>query len=316
MKYLGKQTSQLSTPEFQQISDLFSAVFNTTFTSEQLRAKYRAPSRNNSCHGLMVSDEGRITGALAIIPFDYDFFDKKAVFGCAADLMVHKNYRSDITAMKKMYDAVIGIIQNEIDFLYAVPNPNSHLYFRRILGWNEIGKLDYYALPLHVSRLSPRLKGLDIFSQSAAALLNVPVWPSPEHAIEKPIVKILTPDFINYRYPAGRYQKIEVSGRRAYYAIYHEPPVTTAYIVDVCPLSANWLSEAVRHIWRKERQNIDIILYVGAGCPGVPNLFKVPLRFEPRRLHLIGKVLNPEKIDDRIHCIKNWQFNISDLDVR
>jgi hypothetical protein len=320
MKYFAKLTSQLSALEFREISDLFTAVFSKPVSTGQLQAKYRAPSRRDSCHGLMTDDNGRIAGALAVIPFDYSCFGRKAVFGCAVDLMVDKKYRNDITAMKKMHDAAVGLIGNGIDFLYAVPNRNSYLYFLKILGWSEIGPLNYYCLPLHASKLSPKLKGLDFISRPAAALLSGVSWPSTGHAFghafERPVVKTISPDFLTYRYPAGQYAAIEKSGQCARYSVVKEGALTTAYLIDVWPLTAAWLNETVRHIWHEERRCIDLILYVGTGVPRVHNLFKVPACFEPRALHLIGKVLNPENTDDRIYQIKNWQFNLSDLDVR
>jgi hypothetical protein len=316
MKYLGKLTTQLDARELQGISDLFAAVFNKPVGVEQLLAKYRSPSRNSSYHGLMQNDDGRIAGALTVIPFDYSCFGKKAVFGCAVDLMIDKNNRNDLAAMKNMYNAVTGIIGETVDFLYAVPNRNSYLYFLKILGWKEIGKLDYYALPLRVSRLSPRLKGLDFLSQSLAAIINTVKWPAPQGAIEKPISKNRTQNFINYRCPPGRYQEIEKSGKRAWYAIVDEASTITVYIIDAWPLTAAWLSEVTNTVWRNEKKKIDLILYVGTGIPKVHNLFRVPLRFEPRSLHLIGQTLRHDNIDKRINKIENWQFNLSDLDVR
>jgi hypothetical protein len=264
----------------------------------------------------MLNDADRIAGALTVIPFEYDFFNTKAVFGCAVDLMVHKSYRKDITVMKKMYDAVTGLIGDDIDFLYAVPNPNSYQYFLKILGWHEIGKLNYYLLPLHVSKLFSKLKALDFISKSAAAILNGVKWPSTTSVFERPIAKNISPDFLIYRYPPGHYTKIETSGKSAYYTTVDEASTMTAYIIDAWPLTAGWLSEVTRNIWRNERQDIDLILYVGTAIPFVYNLFKAPIGCEPRSLHLIGKVLKPDKIDKRINQIKNWQFNLSDLDVR
>jgi hypothetical protein len=215
-----------------------------------------------------------------------------------------------------MHDAVVGLIGSSIDFLYAVPNRNSYLYFRKILGWSGIGPLNYYCLPLHASKLSPKLKNFDFVSRSAAALLSGVSWPSTGAAVERPVAKIISPDFLTYRYPAGHYAAIEKSGQCARYSVVKENQITTAYLIDAWPLTAAWLGEAVRHIWQEERRNVDLILYVGTGVPRAHNLFKVPARFEPRELHLIGTILNPESMDDRIYQIKNWQFNLSDLDVR
>jgi hypothetical protein len=315
MKYLGKVTSQLSINEFEQIKDLFTDVFDKPVSIEKLQTKYCAPLNNNSYHGLMLNDDNLIVGTLTIIPFEYNFFNAKTVFGCAVDLMVHKSYRKDITSMKKMYAAAINLIGKDIDFLYAIPNQNSYLYFKKILGWDEIGKLNYYIMPLNASKLLPRLKGLDFFSKIVAAILNGIKWPIKMAQIQRPITKIITPAFLKYRFPQY-YKTVEKSGKCAYYTIVNEASIITAYIIDLCPLTSEWLSEVTRDIWRNERQNIDLIIYIGIDIPFMPNLFKIPLRYEPRTLHFIGKVINPDKIDHRINHIKNWQFNLSDFDVR
>ena len=313
--FSGKVTSQLSTEEFEQISTLFSAVFSKHASVREFRAKYRSPHQNESYHALMKNDTGLLLGFMAIIPFTYSFFGTKAVFGNLVDLMIHPDCRKDITLMKKMYDAALGLTGNAVDFLYAIPNRNPYLYFKKILGWREIGQLHYFALPLTVSKLSPRFTGLDFVSKTAAMVLNRLPLPVKASRIEKPVTRERTPAFDAYRFPP-RYRKIERSGQYAWYIIVNEESATTAYLIDVWPLYGPWLRDVIRTIWRNERRAIDLVLYVGTEIPCVPNLFEVPPRYEPRALPFIGKVINSGNVDDRIHHISHWQFNLSDFDVR
>jgi hypothetical protein len=317
--FLGKVTSQLNPDEFEQVSRLFSAVFSKQVSTGTLRAKYRSPVNGISYHAMMTDDAGIIAGFLAIIPFEYSFFGKKVVFGNLVDLMIRSDCRKDITLMKKLYDTAIDLMGIKVDFLYAIPNPNPYLYFKKILGWSEIGTLHYFILPLHVSKLSPRLKGLDFLSESAAAVLNRFKWPVKSVCSEKPISRertpALSPAFISYRFPQ-HYKKLEKAGGCAYYIVVDEESAGTAYIIDIWPLTSAWLQEVVRTVWRNEGHGIDCVLYVGTDIPRVPNFFKVPLRYEPRALHFIGKIVSGGVVDERINNIKNWHFNLSDFDVR
>jgi hypothetical protein len=313
--FLGKATPQLNPGEFEQIGRLFSAVFNKQVSTATLRAKYRSPATGSSFHALMTDDAGAIAGFLAIIPFEYSFFGQKKVFGNLVDLMIRPDCRKDITLMKKLYDTAVDLMGNKVDFLYAIPNQNPYLYFKKILGWCEIGTLRYFILPLHVSKLSPRLKGLDFLSVSAAAALNRFTWPVKSVRREKPIFRERTPSSISYRFPQ-HYKKMEKAGSYAYYTLVDEESAVTAYIIDAWPLTSEWLQEVVQTVWRNERRGIDCVLYVGTDIPRVPNFFKVPPRYEPRTLHFVGKIMNGGTVDERISTIENWHFNLSDFDVR
>ena len=59
-----------------------------------------------------------------------------------------------------------------------------------------------------------------------------------------------------------------------------------------------------------------MILYVGKLDFKVKNLIKVPSKYEPKTVHMSGKILDDSVVDNRVFDIKNWNVNLSNYDVR
>lgn len=316
VKYLGKTTNELSDNDFSELSGLFNHVYNRNIDASFLKHKYHSPYLGFSFHGFMYSDTGNIVGALTFIPFPYQFFDKQIVAGCAADLMIHENFRKDLLSFKRMYESALEKSGNSLDFLYAVPNSNAYLYWTKFLKWRDIGKIHYFIQVLNISKIKTRFVSFNWISRFISGCLNTLILDhagrsaEPEHSI----YKLSDNDYKEYRFK-GRYIEISESDKYAYYSIVDEESAKTAYIVDLLPLSKRWMGKVVKLIYDRERSNIDIIMYIGNKLKTPVNLFKVPRKFEPRILYLIGNSLS-EKVDDRIYNLDNWLFNLSDFDVR
>ena len=45
------------------------------------------------------------------------------------------------------------------------------------------------------------------------------------------------------------------------------------------------------------------------------NIFKVPLKYEPKNIYVAGLILNDKIIDERIWLLENWNLNLSNMDV-
>jgi hypothetical protein len=92
--------------------------------------------------------------------------------------------------------------------------------------------------------------------------------------------------------------------------------VKALYIIDVLPPSPTFFGKAVRELFRRRSQSIDLMLYVDS-LPFVPwPLLRVPHSKKPRRVRMCGRLLVPGIVDDRIWHIENWNVNISNFDVR
>lgn len=316
MEYLGKTTKELSDKDFSELSILFNNVFHKNIAVSYFKNKYHSPLNGSSFHGLMYSDKDIIVGALTFIPFSYQFFDTQIVAASAVDLMIHEDYRKDFLSVKKMYNVALDKAANVIDFLYAVPNSNAYLYWTKFLKWRDIGQINYFIQVLNISIIKKKLSSFNWFSNTFSNFLNRMVldFGFKDNELKYSIYKVNDEDYYNYRFK-GRYNELSESNKKAYYSIVDEVGVRTAYIVDLLPFSAGWLRKVFKLINAREKHNIDVIIYIGNNLNSQINLFKVPRKLEPRILKLIAISLSG-KVDDRLYELKNWQFNLSNFDVR
>jgi len=316
MKYLGKSTSELSENEFSELSGLFNTVYQRDIDDSFLKHKYRSPLFGFSFHGLMYSDAGNIVGALTFIPFSYQFFDRQIVAGCAADLMIHENYRKDFLSFRHLYESAIAKSGKSLDFLYAVPNSNAYLYWTKFLRWRDMGNINYFIHVLNISKVKAGLGAFNGISRLISGCLNMMFSITGGESAEQQhsIYKLNDIGYQEYRFK-GPYSKISELNNYAFYTVVNEMDARTAYIVDLYPISKRWIGKVVKQIKMREKKNIDVIIYIGNKIKTPFNLIQVPRKLEPRVLHLIGNSLN-EKVDDRIYNLNYWQFNLSNFDVR
>lgn len=321
MIYLGKTSTELSDNDFSELTILFNHVYNRNISVSTLRYKYASPYLGYSFHGLMYSDEGKIVGALTFIPILFQFFENTIVAGSAADLMIHENFRKDLLSFKRLYESALEKAGSLFDFLYAVPNSNAYLYWTKMLKWRDLGKIHYFIQILNISGIRKELRALDPLSRliAKAANLLVKIDFAAEKAHAASIMKINNEDFKKYRfgkdYFGEKYNEISSNSNYAYYSLVTEAGARTAYIVDFFPHSRKWMGQVIKSIYCREKNNIDIILYIGNNFMTPLNMLRVPQKFEPRTLNLIGKIVS-DKIDNRIFNLDCWQFNLSDFDVR
>jgi hypothetical protein len=86
-------------------------------------------------------------------------------------------------------------------------------------------------------------------------------------------------------------------------------------VVGARPLDGAWLREVVKRVLRRFGATIDVVLYVGTEIAAPLNLRRVPEKFEPRKLTLVGRRLS-DQIDDRVYDLANWRFDLMDWDTR
>lgn len=317
LKYIAKKTNELTQTERSRICSLFEQVFEKEFSLRQFERKYDAPVGGTSYHGLTLSENGKIVGCTATIPFSFDSFGEEKVFGLVVDSMIDPAYRKSIFALKKMFDQSAELMNNDgVSFVFAVPNDNAYQYWMKVAGWKDIGNLDYFVLPIRIGAVKRRLRVLNLLSSSFAKLINLP--PVQGSVISKerfPIAKSMNNDFLEYRYDAG-YKTLKLGeGSFAYYRVYDEQGVRTAFIIDVFPLTKQNVEKTVKAVHAGEKSNIDIIVYVGNLGFRPRNLFPTPARLAPRILRLCGRKID-DALDDRVFEMDNWRYNLADLDVR
>lgn len=312
-----KRTCELSSLEKEQFCLLFARVFPRTLSLAEFTRKYLCTPLGWSHHSLMFADDILI-GAYNLIPYTYSFFGRSVLFGLSVDLMIAQEHRGGPFNLLRMATmAEKAVARDGVAFVFGFPNQNAYEFTRRVLGWTDIGKLDFYVLPWNIGAVIPQLGWSDSLSRTAVrGLLSIsrPMWqPDGDFAIQK------TADacFHQHRYD-GQHNLLHLrrDGACVYRICREDNRMRVAFLIDVTPLTPRCFTAAVRAVHGAAANHADVLLYVGrlpfrpGGC------LRVPSRWEPRQIRLCGKVLRPEIVDERVFNIVNWNVNLSNFDVR
>lgn len=316
MEFCLKRSVDLAESEKIQICDLFERVFEKPMTLESFEQKFEKNQSGFSYHGLMV-DEEKIVGCYSAIPYKYNYFGKKTVFGLSVDTMIAEACRGNPFNLKKMANLVYdGLKADGIPFVFGFPNDNVYLVRKKILKWQDIGRLDFYILPISIGAIKSKLAPLNVLSRIFAEMINTLAGPKTANDNNYNIEKINNKTYRDGRYDASYSVKILDKDSYFVYKIYDEEGVKTAFMLDVYPLCKSNLEKAVKELHNKEKNNIDLIMYIGHLDFRVKNLFRVPEKYQPKSIYMSGKILIDSMIDERVFDIKNWNVNLSNYDVR
>lgn len=322
MEYIAKKTTEFTQAEKENYCRLFKEVLGRNFTLDDFATKYDSPVSGYSYHELMV-DDGEIVGSNSIIPFHYDYYGTRTIFGLDLDTMIAKSHRGkDVMALKKMWQSAIPMMKaDRVSVVFGFPNALAHPFWIKVNKWRTIAQLRYYMLPIRVSKLAKVPAALDVFSQAGCGLLNLLATAAPgdKTPLTFPIAKVQDAAFAAYRFGGffKNYRTIELRSQGGvHYTIVDEDGTRAAYIIDVVPFSAHNLRQAVREIYRRERTAADAIIYVGH-LPFTPlNLFEVPRKYEPAPQRLSFQILDDTVADERVSHVENWYINLAAYDVR
>jgi len=317
MEFVFKKTTGLSEDEREQIRSLFLRVFEKEIPPELFERRFLYSCKGYSYHGLMLHEKA-IVGSFTAIPYRYKYFGKELVFGLSVDTMIAPEHRGGKSNLVKMAGLVYqGLVDDGIPFIYGFPNELYYNHEKRIHNTKDIGKLDYYILPVNIGAVISKAKLLNPLSRLCAkAVMGLP-GVRRAAGCGYYIEKVDNGQFRKHRYD-DTYSFIDLGGgAECVYKIYEEQKqVSTVYIIDVMPLTPVCFDEAVRRVYRLTSGDIDLIIYVGK-LPFRPRrLIKIPGAMEPQKIRMTGKILMPEVVDESVFEIENWNVNISNFDVR
>lgn len=312
-----KKTNHLSASEKAQIRRLFKDVFKRELKENTFERRFLKSCLGYSYHGLL-RHAGEIVGSFSAIPYRYRYFGKELTFALSVDTMIAQEHRGGKANLIKMAELVYkAMIDDGASLIYGFPNELYYSHEKRILGTKDIGKLDYYILPLNIGAVVQKMKLFNLLSQiGSKVIIGLP----RKHRKVKckfNIDKIDDEVFERHRYDDS-YSVIELDDKaKCIYKIYKEVHnARTLYLIDVPPMTPDSFEEAVRRVYKAEARSVDIIMYVGK-LPFKPaRLFKVPKSMEPQKIRMTGKILIPGLVDDSVFEIGNWNVNISNFDVR
>ena len=321
MIFQFKKTNEFSSQEIKEICDLFFEVFKKEKTIVEFNKQFLNTILGYSYHGLLKNDENEIVGCYTSIPVKYHYYDKELIFALSVDTMIKEEYRGNPFTLKKLSNLVYDSLKSDnVPFVFGFPNDNVYLVRQKILKWKDVGQLDYFILPINIGAIKTNFKFLNpiskLFSKILLSFIHINLIDSKK---SKNIEKVTNSEFMNYRYSllGGNYSIIDGKDNRLFdfiYKVEEYENIKTAYIIDINNLNKSRFDNAVKNIFKCEK-DIDVILYVGKLDFKPKTLFKVPKKLIPKTVYMSGKVLDSSIISDDIYDIENWNVNLSNLDV-
>lgn len=320
ISFLVKKTNELSGKEIKEINDLFNKTFQNQLTKprsiDEFIEKFSKNFLKFSFHGIMLH-ENKIIGNYHIIPYEFIYFSNKKLFGQSVDTAIHSNFRGSIFNLKKLANTVYEELKKfNIFFVYGMPNEKFYLVKKKMLGWNDIGELNYYVFPNNLKKV---LKKINFFSFIICHLLKfyIKFNFNIEYKFDAPINKI-----DNYSFEVSRYNTNYVSctnkNIKFVYRVVNKRNYDNAkfvYLIDVLPLTKKNIESSIDQILVSE-EDADIILYIGNLKKTPGNLYKIPKFLNKRPIIISGKILENSIIDNNIFDNENWNLNLSNFDFK
>ena len=314
MKIIFLYTSQLEKKHWKSYIKTFNAVFQKEYNEQNFKDKYFNNFRKDSYHGLILDGE-MVIGACTAIPYKYSYFGEEISLALFVDAFVQKDYRKNEFIL---YDAYIHVknklVEDSIPFILSVPNNIAYPFWKEIAGWNDIGILPWYIMPLKIGNILKKSKLLNISYVIIILYSFLCRLLSVFFNKKKPGNIYLAADilYLNNRFADKKYCKIR--NTPLYYCVISEENIKAAYLLGESNFSFREISKAVWDVIIKE--NVDIIIYIGKINTVQFSLIRLPKSLQPRQFYLCGKEIINVGIDDEIYSYSNWDFGFINFDVR
>lgn len=317
------RTHEIPESLWEEIASGFQEAFNLPMTAQRMKSAFcvRNPL-GYGYHAVAFSDDGELAGYNVFSPTFYHGGLKVVVGGST---FVRQKFRSnEFLFMQLVRELRKQAIADGYDIEVGVPNHNSRRFAEKILGLKYVCDLNYYLLPLRISKCLHRksLRFLDplsnLFCRLHLCLQKSFSWIA--NASEKEVKYCMQDDkeSIKSRFqgPYGHFLKGDME---AYYRISDEDGVKTAYLMDFREQGKRTRKALIQSVcYIIQTEHPDAILYVGLLRLKQCALFKVPKRFVPKTLPFTCCVLDKKKVDkyNDIYDSNNWNFSLMNFDVR
>jgi len=313
-----KRTDEFVETEWLEYIHSFNLVFKKTYSYDYFKHKYLGTSLGYSYHGILTCEDV-IVGMFTIIPRKYNYVGKEITIGLGCDAFILKEHRKDEFFLKDMADIVIAKF-NEfgITKFISIPNKSAYNYWLYYGGWKDIGELDYYIIPLNISKFIGKLSFLDCASNYTFKLTTLLSSLNPFISTEnesKLFSLVRDEKYYQDRYNSD-YTIIQIGELgRFVYRVSMEDNIRTAYIIDCYPKSTSTISFAIKEILGAENHKIDAIMFVGKIDKPPIYFLKVPNSKVPRIQHFIGLSVSNEFESD-FFKLDSWDVSLSNFDNR
>lgn len=325
MEIVIYKSYEISDDVWRKITAGFNESFDTSFTYEEMKKGFFVQNPlGYGYHAVAFSDDGDVMGYNVYSPTLYKDGLKIIVSGST---YVRKKYRKyeflflDMVSKLKQVCVDDGFVAS-----VGVPNHNSLNYALKINRSTHIADLNYFVLPLSISRIlnKNRLSYLDWLTRCCSFLLLYfsqlvsSIFDAKEKTCKYEID--ISYPYFEKRFPVGSvYKQYHNNQYQAFYRICVENSANVCYIMDFREgeqRTFKALVKTVNYILKNEK--IDAVVFVGFLRMFQTLLFKIPSKFCPKRLPLTFKILDKQyqnKYHDMLDA-KKWNFSLMNFDVR
>ena len=318
MEFIIKKTTELTKEEKESLLDCFVEVFEHERTMEEMCNQYLNTPMGYCIHALC-QDNGRVVAANTAFPSYYWVGDKKMKTFITGDTMVRNGYRDGAIYLDLVFGLVDYMKKDGYAFSFGFPNENSYAVNKKGRLTIEFGRLDTYVLPYRIGGVKPGLGWLNPMSKLFCRFWLLCGHICAKADVSKPMIHKDDETFNASRYKRmdGKYLHVKQDELEFYYKVKSHEGVRTAFLVDLIEKSEKRFHNAVNYILKKEKNNIDLIMYVGHLPKPLHNigLIKIPRKHEPKHFYMTGKVYDKTLDSKSICSIENWDVNLSDYDI-
>lgn len=317
--FVVKKTNELEIEEIKQINNLFNKSFTESLTKNRSEEEFRKKFKNNiynySFHG-MVKENSKVIGSYNVIPQEFEYLKKKKIFGLSVDTCFEKNYRGNLYNLRTIANMVyLELINDSIPFVYGQPNNKFYLVKKKVLGWKDIGKLNYYLAPVNLKKILFNSKILNLLIIKIIKLfMNIGI--KSTNTFFPNISKVSNEIFFKGRYNEI-HKKIEFNNILGFFKIVQIKKYINfkiLYLIDVIPLSKKNLT-IISNELAKKFLDIELIVYLGYFNSTPKDFLKFPQFLLKNQNLFSGKILDNSVLDNEIFNLENWNVNSSNFDT-
>lgn len=316
MGVIVKKTTELTDAEIEIINDLFNEIFNRERTVEYFKDEYLNTPLGYSYHAMLYEDE-KLIGFHSGLPFYYFDGNRKFIAGLGVDTMTAIGHRDFFNVRDLFISCEDAMRLDGCVLRIGFPNDKSYPILKKGFKYRDIGKMDTFFLPLRIGGIKQKFNFLNPLSQLFSwFLIQISKISISNKVYEPRYVKDRSSfNQTRYKWFGGDYKHIIKDNIEVHYRVQNHDDVKTAFILDVYPISKYAFNKAIREVYRAEKANISLIMYVG-NLPFSPlNLVKMPRKWEPKHFNFTCKPLIKGYFDDSIYDINNWSVNLSNYDL-
>ena len=309
------KTTELSPLQIQEMCALFEETFHQKKTPEQFIRQFSNTGFPGGSYHVLVEKEQKVVGMYSLIPYRYRVKGAiiKGALGC--DKIASPDNDLGIGCVLKMHRlAEKGLAAEGFSFLYGCPNDRAYNYDSRVVRMKSVCDLDFYVLPINPAKIIRILILVQWLYYPCIwlAMQILKVFASSRE-VSFQIEKVDDKQFRDSRYD-DRHHRVQVDKKTdAFYTIYCEGKVPVAYILDFTPVSPRSFYKTFIKVASLVKNEAAIIAYPANHLPFYTPLH-IPRRFLPRKLHLL--IQEFDRKSDTMSSAKDWNFNLSNFDVR